>query len=277
MPLPLVAQLKNQANTEPVAFETAIQKVFDSVYGLKTARFKMQTRERIEGQMIENNCEVFMQYSPKKIFMRSFKTDGELASEIIYVHGENNNNAIVSPNGFPYINLNLDPLGSIMRDGHHLTILEGGGRYLVDMLEFGFQQYKLNTDKNVQLSLLRVDNKHVEIKIMNSIYTTVSYTVSGNEQVRDICFRMGIPEYKILELNEEVDGYEDLKPGQKIKVPNYYAKKFVLIIREIDYLPVKVMVYDDLGLFAEYTYLSFIVDPALPDNTFDSENPSYTF
>ena len=266
--------LKNGNSITP---KVALSTMLDSVYALKTSRFEMVSRERIDGEMNQNRAKGYVNYHPKKVFLRGLHEDGELANEIIYLEGSNNNNALVSPNGFPYINLNLDPLGSTMRHNRHLTILEAGGQYLADMLRIGMRYYKKNNDSTQRFFIERESEGLLKLTISNPDYTYINYTVLPNEQVRDLCFRLGIPEYKLVEINEEVDDFYDLSEGQTIKIPNYYTKKFELIIREKDFIPVHVKAYDDLGLYAEYEYLYFDCNVKVDDQTFNSETPAYTF
>lgn len=51
-------------------------------------------------------------------------------------------------------------------------------------------------------------------------------------------------------MNSKLKDYFDiLKPGQVIKVPNYYAKTVVMYIDQFYFLPIGVKVYDDKSLF----------------------------
>ena len=61
--------------------------------------------------------------SPRKIYVYI------KGIELIWVNGWNGNKAYVKPNSFPYINLSLDPLGSLMRQDQHHTLNEMGFDY----------------------------------------------------------------------------------------------------------------------------------------------------
>jgi hypothetical protein len=237
----------------------------------------MISHERIEGEMVRSHAMVIIQYEPRKVFLRGFNVDDELANEVLYIENTNDNNALISPNGFPYFNLNLDPLGSLMRKNRHLTILEAGGRYLVDMLKMGMVQYKKrgNFDERFQIELL--SDGTTKLIVNNEDYAFEEYTVLKGETVRDICNKKGLPEYKIVELNEDLEDFNDCKEGQVITIPNLYAKRFELEIRNNDFVPVHVKIFDDKGLFAEYEYIYFNSVPNINANTFNKENPAYTF
>ncbi|UTW64830.1 DUF1571 domain-containing protein [bacterium SCSIO 12643] len=257
--------------------QKVLQKMFDSVYALKYTQFEMLAKERIEGEMKKSHSLGIIQYQPRKIFLRGFDEENALLNEILFIQGQNSNKALISPNGFPYINLNLDPLGSTMRNNHHLTILEAGGRYLVDMLRLGIHDYLSKEDQIKDRFKVYFENKgEIKVVLDNRDYGIIEHEVIKEQTVREFCFTRGIPEYKLTELND-VDISDRLEVGQKLRIPNMYAKKFELIIRELDYVPLQVRIFDDLGLFAEYEYLEFNTNPQINELTFSSDNPAYTF
>jgi len=264
-------------NGDSITCQKALTNMFDSVYSLEAVKFKMISYERIDGEMHTNEAVVYVNYEPRKIFLRGFDSEGVLANEVLYIKGTNSNKALVSPNGFPYFNLNLEPTGSTMRHNRHLTILEAGGRYLVDMLRFGVNTYMESGDSTNRFFIEREGKGLLKLTVLNPDYKFIKYTVQPNEQVRDLCFRLGIPEYKLIEINDNIDGFDDLEEGTEILIPNFYASKLELIIRESDFVPLHVKIYDELGLFSEYEYLYFDCNPYIDDQTFNSENPAYTF
>jgi len=257
--------------------QRVLEQMFDSVYALKYTQFEMLAQERIAGEMKKSHSLGIIQYQPRKIFIRGFDEENTLLNEILFVQGQNGNKALISPNGFPYFNLNLDPLGSTMRNNHHLTILEAGGRYLVDMLRLGLHDYLSKEDHiNDRFKVFYENKDEIKVVLDNRDYGIIEYEVIKSQTVREFCFSRGIPEYKLIELND-VGISDGLETGQKLKIPNMYAKKFELIIRESDYVPLQVRIFDDLGLFAEYKYLEFNTNPQIDDLTFSSDNPAYTF
>ena len=264
-------------NGDSITCQKALNNMFDSIYHLEHVKFEMVSYERIEGVLQKNSAMAYVQYEPKKIFLRGFRQNGELANEILYIEGQNNNKTLISPNGFPYINLNLDPLGSTMRHNRHLTILDAGGRYLVDMLKLGLKQYKESGDSTNRFYITREGPGLLKLVVSNPDYEFKPYSVLQNEQIREIAFKLGIPGYKLIEINKEVDDFEDLSEGQVILIPNFYAKKFELIIREKDFVPMHINIFDDLGLYSSYDYIYFDTHPIINNQTFNSDNPAYTF
>ena len=262
---------------DTMSCETAISYMFEAIQSLNTARFKLVSSERINDEMHISSALGIIQYSPRKLFFKSFDDHNELAYEILYVEGENNNNALISPNGFPYFNLNLNPLGSIIRNNRHLSILDAGGLYLVDMIKIGLQLFAETGTLNKRLEIMKISETETKLIINNTDYDFTTYQVQKGETIRDICYKLGVPEYKILELNKSISDYDDLYQGQVITVPTLYATKFELIIRNDDYIPTVVKIYDDKGLFARYEYLFFETNATVSQQTFSRDNPAYTF
>ena len=126
-----------ETSIDTMSCEMAISRMFNAIQSLNYARFKLISTERIKNEMQVSSAIGLIQYSPRKLFFRSFDDHNEMAYEIMYIEGQNNNNALISPNGFPFFNLNLDPLGSTIRNNRHLSILDAGGVYLVDMIKIG--------------------------------------------------------------------------------------------------------------------------------------------
>lgn len=267
------AQNKNSATYDM----NLLENMFDSVYSLKYVQFEMFSKERVNGQLQLAHAKGILQYEPRKLFIRGFDEDGELLNEILYIDGENNNNALIASNGFPYINLNLDPKGLVMRRNRHYTILEAGGRYLVDMLRLGLVKYQAIGNMEERFQIVKETETTIEVAIINADYGFTSYKVEANENCRSVANKLGIPEYKIIEINEEVDNFEDLEKGQELKVPTLFAKRVELILRKHDLIPIEVRIFDDQGLYSEYVYSQFNTSPIITNQTFNSKNPAYTF
>src|SRR5688572_17095578 len=86
-----------------------VAKVFESIENVKTLRYNLQCNERINGRIQHTESQVKLQVAPRKLYL-SLK-----GPEVLWISGKNNGNALVNPGAFPYINLNLDPYGSLMR------------------------------------------------------------------------------------------------------------------------------------------------------------------
>ena len=272
-----IKPVHSQGMNDSVSCKSALKHMLSSIESLKSARFKLISTERIDGEMLTSSASGIVQYAPRKLFYRSYDAQDELMFEILFIQDENNNNALISPNGFPYINLNLDPLGSTIRKNKHLTILDAGGLFLVDMIKLGMAKYSDNIGVLNRFTLVKETESTTKLTIDNVDYSYTTYPVKKEDTFRSICLKQGVPEYKIIELNDEIDSYSDLEEGQILKIPSLYARKFEVIIRNQDFIPLVVRIFDDQGLFSEYFYEYFDSNPVIDTETFNRYNPAYTF
>jgi outer membrane lipoprotein-sorting protein len=101
--------------------------------------------------------------------------------------------------------------------------------------------------------------------------------VQNGENLVTIAYKLFVSDYMIMSVNSDIDGYYDVKPGQKIKVPNAYARKTFLFIDKETYLPVVQIMYDEKGLFSKYEFTDVKVNPKFSDVDFSKENDQYDF
>lgn len=243
-----------------------IDKMFISIDKIKTISFIVKNSERINGKILVGEQFVKYNANPEKIYIKLIKpTPGP---EVLYVKGQNNNNAIYNPNSFPYIKLNLDPYGEMMRKNNHHTIFELSLRENKKLIEYLYLNYYYAFTYNGVLKIK--DKKYYMISIDMSDYKFLNYTIQSNENIRDIAKKRFLNEYKILEINPFIDFFDYSEKGKVIKIPNYYAKKIEIFIDESNYLPVSQRVYDEIGLFEKYDYTSITINPIFSESDFSS-------
>ena len=97
------------------------------------------------------------------------------------------------------------------------------------------------------------------------------------EDLNAIAKKLNINEYSILMLNKNIDFYDDVEPGQEIMVPTSYAKRMTLLIDAEYMLPMVTRVYDDKGLYEQYAYRKFILNPVFEEDEFTSDYKHYKF
>ncbi|MDH3650975.1 MAG: DUF1571 domain-containing protein, partial [Saprospiraceae bacterium] len=83
--------------------------------------YTMKRIERIEGQLNTQVSKVKLSRSPFRVYTKQEYPKAGI--EVLYAEGTNHGKALVNPNGFPWINLKLDPLGRVMRKNQHHTII----------------------------------------------------------------------------------------------------------------------------------------------------------
>ena len=239
-----------------------IDKIFDAVANVKTMRYKLQCNERIKGRMQYFESKVKLQISPRKLYL-SLK-----GPEVLWIEGTNNGDALVNPGAFPYMNLNLDPYGSLMRKDQHHTIHEMGFQYLADVLRDGMRRAGDKLDKYF---VMVGEEKYYgrpcyKLSISFPDFAWAPYIVKKGENLTTIARKLKISEYMVLYNNPKISWYNDVKQGQVIQVPNAYAKLTLLLVDKETYLPVSNTVFDDQGLYEKYEYVDLLVNtPILPE------------
>lgn len=257
-----------------------VQTLIQEINTLKTLHGRQVSEERIDGKMIFSETEIRINFKPFSIYLQAYNKDGSKGSEVLYVEGKNNGKALINTNGFPFINLNLDPLGSLMRSKRHNTILDAGGPLLANILEKAIaacrpSDYDLYFQLKGQKKINGVDC--YELHVTSPQKMNVRYTIKPNETLREIAHKRGICEYKIVEMNANLSGFESAKAGMEITLPNYYAPLTKLYLDKATKMPMQIEVFDENGLFSRYTYVFLKVNIYLPENAFDSGNPNYGF
>lgn len=244
-----------------------LNRMFNEVDKLKSLKFVLRNSERIDGTMLSGEQFVKMYKKPLKCYILMLKpTPG---AEVLYVDGKNNNLAIYNPNAFPYFKLNLDTYGSLMRKNNHHTIHEMGFDYIKSILEYIYSK-----DKSVfKYDGIRTISGKVYYKITVSIpnFSSENYCFNNDETILSVARKFRLSEYKILELNPDIDDFAYGIQGKNILIPNYYAKKLELYIDKNNFMPVIQNIYDEKGLFEQYSYQKLEINPVLPAIEFTPE------
>lgn len=260
--------------TQPAyAVQKLMDDVFDAIDNIKTMRYELKCNERIKGQMQHTESNVKLQVSPRKLYL------SVRGPEVLWIEGTNNGNALVNPGSFPYINLNLDPYGSLMRKDQHHTIHEMGHQYLADILKDGIKRAGNSVEKYFTMLGEEKHNGRDCYKVSISFpdFSWVSYTVKQGENLTAIARKLNVSEYMVLEKNSRYSWYNDVKAGDIIKVPDAYAKFTLLLIDKELLLPVNNKVFDDKGLYETYEYYNLKVNTPINDEEFSKYYKDYHF
>ncbi len=245
-----------------------------SVTDVKTLKYDLKLVERIETKYNYFGSSVKLNRKPRKLYLNA------KGIEVLWVEGKHDGDALVNPNSFPYINLYLDPSGSLMRQDQHHTVNEAGFDYFGAIIDANvkktgdkFDQYFIPDGEEI------INGRSCyKVIINNKDFAAVNYTVLKGENLITIARKLFIGEYMILSLNKDkVDDYKDVKAGQVIKVPNAYAKYVLLYIDKQNFLPIGVRVYDDKGLYEQYDYFNVQVNPTFEDVEFTKDYKDYNF
>ena len=254
-----------------------VKRMFEKSLTINSLTYTITKRERISGTLIKQISFIKMEKAPFKVYMKQqYPKDG---MEVLYVQGANNNKALINPNGFPWVNLKLNPVAGVMRNNQHHTIFQSGFDHVISILEFLCNKYQSEVEDMVinKGTIILDDKECYAIAFTNPYFKYVDYTVSQGETVDDIARKYKISAHMILENNPDVDDYEDVVAHQKIKIPNDYSPKMLLYIDKKELVPVKMDIYDNQGLYEQYHYSQITINPVLSPEEFSKDYKNYNF
>ena len=245
-----------------------------AVEKIQTLKFHLKCNERINGKLLSTESQVKLNRSPRKIYIYL------KGPELLWLEGKNNGNCLINPHGFPYMNLNLDPMGSLLREKQHHTVHEMGFEYFASVIKNSitvvgdkFESYFKCTGS---ITWNGRDCYFITAEYPDFKYS--DYTVLKGENLVTIGRKLKLSDYMLLEVNsDKVNNYHDVKANQIIKVPNVYGSKMILYIDKEFMIPCVIKVYDEKGLFESYEYHDLQLDPKIADEEFTKEYKEYGF
>jgi hypothetical protein len=275
--LNLILNASNDEISEDKAALELTKKMIKKIKSYNTFKYTLTKLERIEGKMVKEKLSAKIQARPLNVYFRqAIPVDGR---EVLYKTGQNNGKALINPAEFPWVNVNLNPQGGLMRKDQHHSLFAFDFNYLISFLEFLLNKYESKAHEMVEiLEDVTWDGRtcyHIEMQ--NPNFNHITYTVKEGENLISIAKKLRINEYMILDLNNNIDSYTDISAGQIIKVPNDYAKKMSLYLDKEYLLPVLVKVYDNKGLYEHFEYVDLKVNPEIKAEEFTQDYKEYGF
>lgn len=252
------------------------RKMMSTIDGIKTLSFHLDKTERIKGKMAPGSQDVKLNVKPFKVYLKVQVPNK--GAEVLYIEGQNDGKAKVNPNAFPYMTLNLDPDGSILRKDQHHSVKELGFGYTGDLLNHVYQKYKdkINDYVTINGEVTYDGRKCWNVTLTNKEYKIESYTVQAGEDILKIARKLRLDEYSLLELNGIKD-FDDVKAGQTIKVQNSLCKQIEMYIDQETYLPLYQKLFDEKGLMATYEYSKLKINPTFKPEEFTEDYSGYDF
>jgi len=264
------------AQNKEVTTASIFTNMFNAIQNVKTLRYNIYAFERVDDKFTKAHSLVKLNVSPFKAYYK----DLDRGIEVLWVDGKEDGDAIVNPNGFPYVNLHLSPFGKLMRKGQHQTLLRLGYAYLGDVFSHSLAKFPDAYKNNVhRLADTVWDNTACyKVDITFTQCATTPYTVTQEgETVTKIATKNYLNDYEVLTLNN-ISWYEDeLKIGQQLQLPATYAKHVILFIDKTNNLPALIRVYDDKGLYEMYQFYNVEVNSTILDSEFTETYPGYHF
>ena len=258
--------------TDRITTEQLMSRLSSSIENLKSLRCSVRAQERLaSGGYQQANTIMKMTFNPQRVYMRNIK-----GLEVLWVSGQNDGDAWVYPNSFPYVTLNLDPNGSIMRRNQHHSILDAGFGTIADLIKGSAQRRDHSYEKSFRYTgdstiagrpcyVLRSDFPQ---------FRYVAYKTVAGDTPRRIADKFGCGEYRVMERNNLTPG-KTLPVGKVLQVPNSYGHRTIVVVDQKLMLPLVVQVNDDKGLFEKFEFSDIVANQPIPLAEFSKDYPEY--
>ena len=263
------------AGNDPINAKIILEKMFSEVQGIQTLRYNLYAMERINGKCQVARSDIKLQVSPRKVYLKN----SSKKLEVLYVDGQNDNNALVNPGKFPYFTMSLNPHKSIMRKDQHHTIDDLGFAYIAKIILKSLPKDPKIFEKTfIYLGVIEWKGHHCyNIYSEFNDFKYVSYTSKKGETVSSISDKFNCGEYRILEKNPKLKANEELKEGTIISVPNCYANKTILYIDTSTHLPLNINIFDAEGLYESYEFTDVRINTFFLKDEFSRYFSQYYF
>jgi len=263
--------------SQAIDTKTLVDKMLQAIEATPYFECDFHSEERFADRYHKNQLQLKVSVSPKKFYLKAVSPNK--GAEILYNPNLFKNKVYINPNMFLVPNVKLKPTHSILLDNQHHTLSNIGFDFFKDvvknaLLRAGDQFSEVFTFTET----INWNDKHCYVLIINDSTAGIEqYTVQEDETIFDLCYKLKISEYSIIELNENVKGFWDVKPGMTITVPTSYSPKATIYIDAENFLPVFQLMEDEKGLFEQYEFRNLKVREGFAHNEFEPEFEAYEF
>ncbi len=266
-------------NDKPTAEAITItHKMIENSNQIQTLRYILTKKERINGSISESKSLGKVNTYPYKIYMKKLAPEAGL--ELLYVTGANGNKALINPNSFPWVNVSLDPTSSRMRKGQHHTIFDASFSYFSDIAAGVLKRNETEKTGNLKIQgMVTWKGMQCYHLIQESPdFAFIPYKGKKGETIVSLAKEKRISDHMILEKNASVlSGYDEDLAGKTIQIPNTYCRKMDLYVSKEHWLPVFIRIFDDQGLYEEYSYEDIQVNTHISPEEFTPKYKDYKF
>ena len=255
--------------------EPILEALFNKSKEISGLEMDLLIQERIDGEMVKSKNFIKYNSNPVQVYIKQYYIKEGM--EILYNSLEENSKALVYTNAFPWITVSLDPLGNLMRKESHHSIFKSGFEFVIGLLQNAVSLYEGKLDEICTYQgLVKYDGRICyKLQLEMPMFDFIDYKVLPGETMESLSHKLKVNDYMILERNPQLKNFQDIEPGDVIKVPNAYAKSITLYIEKERNIIAGVKIYDDKGLFEDYVYQDVIINPAFTKLDFSTENPEY--
>jgi outer membrane lipoprotein-sorting protein len=253
--------------------------MFATVKSIKTLQYNFESKERLmKGKIHTEKSSFKINISPYKFYVYQHAPKNGL--QCLYVAGKNNGKAKVNPNSFPWVNLNLDPEGDLMLEDRHHSIFDAGFTYTASLIEYLLTKYQNQKQDMVKYNgvIKLMGTECYYLTFVNPNYKLTTYTTTSDKETPiSIAKKLHLSFYAIIENNPSLKATSAIKTGTRLTVPNDYASKMELFIHKDKSYPVYLKIYDNKGVYEEFSFQQVVINPLFKDIDFLETNPAYKF
>lgn len=255
-----VCSIGNVQAQDPVEL---LKKFDQAVTKYTKLQYTFNYKERMKGEgIIEGDLDLYIEEGAQKKVHAVVRKPEE--AKLWYREGEMGNKVMT------HLGIALGMYNKrLMKNGQHPLDRAGFMRTRdITMDTYRARKDELASAIQVKGSVTFDGRDCYHIVILDKDYGTTKYTVQAGDNLLKIAEKKAVPEMRIMELNDGISDYFDVKEGEVITIPTSYASKTTIYLDKATYLPIYQKVEDDLGLFAEYKHYNLKVNEAFPDRIF---------
>ncbi len=257
---------------------TLINKMVEAVSKMNTYQFTMVTKERnLDNSFHDGKSFNKVTVNPYCVYMKILAAHN-YGTEIIYNAPKYGKEAVVNAGKF-IPDLKLDPFGALIRKDQHHTVLEGGFKYCMDLLNSIKTKMGENFDdmSKIETDILFNARLCYRLTLVDNSFTYVNYTMKENETLYALSMQKKISEFLIVYHNKNVSDFNDADAGKVIQIPTSFAKRAIIYIDKVSLHPIGIEMYDEIGLFEKYEFQNVIYNPAFAADEFTKDYDGYGF
>jgi len=253
---------------------TYLEDMVESISSINTIEYELHAKELINGKIFYTHSIVKLQEDPFCVY--SYIIEPDKGVEILFV--SKNKLALVNPNGFPFINLNLDPYGRLIRRNQHNTLFDTGFGNVKDIVLSVLELLRESPERYIiNLGVKQINNIECQVlKVVNPNFSFTEYIVQESEDIEFIAKKFNLSSYLILQENN-LSFYNDIVLGDKILIPNSYGEQFEIWINLQTSLPIVQKVFVNNKLFEYYEFEKIVINPEFSYDEFDKDYGEYNF
>ncbi|MEO1436416.1 MAG: DUF1571 domain-containing protein [Bacteroidota bacterium] len=253
-----------------------LEKMCKQIESIDQAEFEIRSEERIGQKMVVSTVKARMNTEPFKVYLLCINPNKGV--EILYNSSEYGSKAVVNPNGFPYVNINMSPNAAKMRKDKHHSILSlgfhNGGKLIRHVIKMNKQSKSCQITDNGIKTINGIEHRVIEI--YNADFGFEPITLERGLTASQVASKYNVSEYLIREKNK-LKGFGTIKSGTTLMIPNHFAKRITLFVDTNLMLPVIQEMEDEQGVFERYEYSNIRVNPQFSETIFQKNCPEYNF